>query len=135
MKVLLSLAVVLSSTSVLAATEASCPANTQLVKSCLSTPQKGDNEFAGNFFKAIAICQSGDQFMMSIIDGEGKADTDKVTRQVRMGGTSYIAENDSVRVSLDFATGMAPGQGSKQARLTTRFKQANMDGSSTYTCK
>jgi opacity protein-like surface antigen len=111
---------------------ATCPPQSQTVKSCRSTPAAGDQDFAARVFDSIAVCTQGSKVFMAF-EKSGKQDVAEAKSQIRAGGSSFAVNAGGQVFSLSFTTGTATP--SKRARFSVDFKQAGVQGSSTYTCQ
>ena len=109
-----------------------CPAKTQQVATCLSTPKSGDQKVAANIFDSITICSQGAKSIL-IMEKNGESDSReaKVTR--RMGGTSYLIQEPDVDFTLSVTTGL--NGNAMPAHLKIEFKAPELIASSTYSCK
>jgi hypothetical protein len=132
MKLLISLAVLLSSSTLLAA-EPTCPENTDTLYTCVSTPQKGDDEVASGIFEAITICQDGAKYLMVAADQHGPSDPAEVSADVRMGGSKFYFVAEDTEFSLSVATGMA--QKATTAKFMVKLVKMGRFAASTYSCK
>lgn len=132
MKLLISLAMLLSSSTLLAAAPA-CPKNTKSLYRCESTPQAGDNEIASGVFTGISICTSGSKYLMVVEDQNGPSNAEEVKSEIRMGGSSFSFQAEDVVFSLSVPTGMATK--ATTAKFSVKFLTPKLAGSSTYTCK
>lgn len=108
-----------------------CPADSKVVKNCLSTPQKGDAEIAAQTFDSIAICQKGKAIGLAFTkNGEQSVGDAKVIS--RTGGASYSVKLDDTEFSLST---IVNGKQSNNATFSINFLAAKVKASSTYSCK
>lgn len=132
MKLPISLAVLLSSSTLLAAGP-TCPNGAETLYTCQSTPVQGDDEVASGIFNAITICKLGSEYLMSVADQYGPSDAAPVSVDLRAGGSKFYFVAEDTEFSLSVTTG------TPQKTITARFMVALLKlkrfASSTYTCK
>lgn len=133
MKCALTLAVLSLSPSLWAS--AQCPQGSKTLKSCVSTPQPGDDSFATELGESIAICNANGVVSMVLADKEGQSNEAVAQVESRMGGTTYSFEQDGVRLSLSVTEGTQ--KPNPKAKFTVTFTEATPPAfaSTTYTCK
>lgn len=124
--------IALALTSTLSFGAAQCPANSQTIKICKSTPKAGDGDIA-RAMGSIAICEQADSTIL-VLEKDNESESGVATVTVRMGGTSYSIIDGDVGISLSLQTGVRPSSTTK-ARLTISFIKAKVSNSSTFTCK
>ena len=124
--------IVLLTASTLSYGAAKCPANSQMIKACKSTPKAGDGEIA-SAVGSIAICDQANSTIM-VLEKDGDSDSGIATVSVRMGGTTYSVVDGDVAVSLSLPTGTRPAP-TTQARFTISYLKAKVSNTSTFTCK
>lgn len=112
---------------------ATCPLDSQTVRSCKSTPEAGDQELAAGTFDSIAICSQEGKTLMAFEKG-GQQEVTEAQVQVRTGGISYSVDTKDVEFSLSVTSGI-PSAATIPAHFTVNFKQASLKASSTYSCQ
>ena len=134
MKAMISLALVLSSTTLWAAPQTpSCPSDSEVIHECYATPQAGDSEFAGSFTQGISICKSGFKYLMALTDTEGATQTGEVNAVIRVGGSQFSISQDGVDLKFSLVSGTF--EPITTAKLFVQVKEAMARGSTTFTCK
>jgi hypothetical protein len=128
MKLFLLAALMLSTSASFAS--AVCPQGSTQVKSCKSTPQAGDHQFAIEMANSIAICSEGKEYSL-IIEKNGISDDLGAKKIVRAGATTYVADADTIVLKL---TTIVNGRKVNNAKLSVEVESADISGSSTYSC-
>jgi hypothetical protein len=111
---------------------ATCPAGTQKVMTCKSTPKAGENDVSADAFDSILVCSKGAKAASLTMVKDGKSESLDAIVTVRMGGTSYTVETEDVNVQLSVTTGIRSK--TSPAQFTLDYKVANMVAKSSYTC-
>lgn len=136
MKSLITLAVVLSSSTLLAAgpKAPSCPVGTETVYKCVAAPQASDGEFATELFQGITVCQVGFQVFLAFKDFNGDTKSGEVELVARPGGNTYSTSYPGgLDLSFSVVTGIPAG--TKPAKLRVEVPDFRFGSTATFSCK
>jgi hypothetical protein len=110
-----------------------CPEGTPAIKTCESTPEKGDGNVAGDVFEKIIVCSGANPALVLIKNGQGEVAA--ATVEQRMGGATYTVEAAPYRFDFSFAQATNPMYPTSPGKLAITLDHFGQLPPSTYTCR